>query len=142
MEASGNLGFLFILAAFPLTMVAFFSVGFGPSLSRRILGRLYRVVCWAADAAPILLLCSFALLLVAYHPYANLLQNGASREDILAAAIVAGTLPRPVGILVFNLLYARSRYYFWMGLTAVLSAVVLVLLYRIVSKRCIPNRDV
>ena len=125
-----NLAVLFILAAFPLTMAALFSAGSAASFSRRILGRFYRVVCWAADAAPILLLCSFALLLVAYYPYASRLQNGASREDIVAAAMVTGALPRPVGILVFNLLYIRSRYYFWMGLTAVLSAVVLALLYR------------
>jgi len=137
-----NLAVLLILAALPLTIAALFSAGLAPSFSRRILGRFYRVVCWAADAAPTVLLCSFALLLVAYHPYASPLQNGASREDIVAAARVTGTLPRPVGILVFNLLYMRSRYYFWLGLTAVLSVVVLVLLYRMASKRRIPNQNI
>jgi uncharacterized BrkB/YihY/UPF0761 family membrane protein len=80
--------------------------------------------------------------LAAHHPYANAIQNGASREDIMTAAWVTGTLPRPVEILVFNLLYIRSKYYFWTGLTAVLSAVVLALLYRMVPKRRTPKRSV
>lgn len=137
-----NLAVLLIVAAFPLTIAALFSAGLVASFSRRILGRRYRLVCWIADAAPILLLCSFVLLLVAHHPYANPIQNGASREDIMTAAWVTGTLPRPVGILVFNLLYTRFKYYFWTGLTAVLSAVVLALLYRMVPKRRTPRRSV
>jgi hypothetical protein len=137
-----NLAVLLIVAAFPLTIAALFSAGLVASFSRRVLGRRYRVVCWVADAAPILLICSFVLLLAAHHPYANAIQNGASREDIMTAAWVTGTLPRPVEILVFNLLYIRSKYYFWTGLTAVLSAVVLALLYRMVPKRRTPKRSV
>src|SRR5262249_54044063 len=133
---------LFILAALPLTMTAMFSAGLPASFSRRSLGRVYRVVCWAADAAPILLLSSFAVLLVAYHPYASPLPSSASLEDIVAAARVTSSLPRPIGIFVFNLLYMRSHYYFWIGLTAVLSAVVLVLLYRLMPKRHTANRNV
>ena len=53
----------------------------------------------------------------------------------MAAATVTGTLPRPVGILVFNLFFIRSRYYFWVGLTAVLATNAAILLYRMVPKR-------
>ncbi|HKD49235.1 MAG TPA: hypothetical protein VKB90_00460 [Candidatus Acidoferrum sp.] len=136
-----NLAVLFILVALPSTMAALLSVGFAASFGQRILGRFYRVVCWVADAAPIVLLCSFALLLAAYHPYANPLLTSASREDIFAASRVSGALPRPLAVFVFNLLYIRSRYYFWLGSTAILSAVLLVLLYRMVSKRRVPNRN-
>ena len=137
-----NLAVLFILVALPSTMAALLRVGFAASFGQRILGRFYRVVCWVADAAPIVLLCSFALLLAAYHPYANPLLTSASREDIFAASRVSGALPRPLAVFVFNLLYIRSRYYFWLGSTAILSAVLLVLLYRMVSKRRVPNRNV
>ena len=130
-----NLAVVLITIVLPLTAVALLCVALAASYSRRILGRFYRLVCLAADVAPIALVFSFALLSFAYWPYAHSFQNSTSRDDLIAAATVAHALPRSVGLFVFNSFCVHGRYYFWVGLTAILSLVLFFLVYRLVPKR-------
>jgi len=130
-----NLAVLLIAGVFPVAAAALLSVGFAASLSQRIFGRLYRLVCLAADAAPVALVLSFALLLFLYHPYAHPFQNVQSREDLIAASRAAFELPRAVWLVLFDTIYTHGRYYFWVGLTSALSLVLFLLLFRMVPKR-------
>ena len=130
-----NLAVVLIAIVLPLTAVVLLCVTLVPSYSRRILGRFYRLVCLAADVAPIALVFSFGLLFFTYHPYAHPFQNSASRDDLIAAANVAHALPRTVGLFVFDSFYVHGRYYFWVGLTGLLSLVLFFLVYRMVPKR-------
>lgn len=130
-----NLAVVLISIVLPLTAVALLCVALAVSHSRRILGRFYRLVCLVADVAPIVLVLSFALLFFAYRPYAHPFQNGATRDDLIAASTVAHQLPNSVGLFVFDSFYIHGRYYFWVGLTGVLSLALLFLIYRMVPKR-------
>lgn len=129
-----NLAVLLITGVFPVAAAALLSVGFAASLSQRIFGRLYRLVCLAADAAPVALVLSFALLLFVYHPYAHPFQNVQSREGLIAATRVAFELPRAVWLVLFDTIYTHGRYYFWVGLTGLLPLLVFFLIYRMVPK--------
>lgn len=130
-----NLAIVLIAIVLPPTAVVLLCVALAPSYSRRTLGRFYRFVCLAADAAPLVLAFSFALLFFAYHPYSHPLQNAANMEDMMAAANVAHALPRTVWIFVSDTFYIRSHYYFWVGLTSALSLIALFLLYRMTMKK-------
>lgn len=130
-----NLAVGLIAIVLPLTVTVFLCVALASSYSRRILGRLYRLVCLAADVAPIVLVFSLALLFFTYHPYAHSFQNATSREDLKAAVAVTHQLPLTVWIFVSDFFYIHGRYYFWVGLTSVLSLVLFLLLFRMVPKR-------
>lgn len=130
-----NLAVVLIAIVLPLTALAFLCVAIAPSYSRRILGGFYRLACLAADVAPIVLVLSFVLLFFAYRPYAHPFQDAASPEDLFNAATVAHQLPRTVGLFVFDSFYIHGRYYFWVGLTGILSLVLLFLVYRMVPRR-------
>lgn len=129
-----NLAVVLIAIVLPLTAVALLCVALAASYSRRVLGQFYRLVCLAADSAPIVLVLSFAMLFYAYRPYAHPFQNAPSREDLFNAATVAHQLPSTVGLFVFDFLHIHGRYYFWVGLTGVLSLLVFFLIYRMVPK--------
>lgn len=130
-----NLAVVLITIVLPLTVVALLCVALAASYSRRILGQLYRLVCLAADVAPVVLVLSFALLFFAYRPYAHPFENAPSRQDLWAAAAVPHVLPRSVGVADFDFFYIHGRYYFWVGLTSALSLIALFLLYRITMKK-------
>jgi hypothetical protein len=134
-----NLAVLLIALLFPLTVAVLLSVGFAASFTRRILGRLYRLVCLAADATPILLASSFALLFFAYHPYAkayhaylNSSQMAANPEDIVIAAGVTHMLPWSVRV---SLTETFDAYHLWLVITFVLAAVAVWLIFRMTVRR-------
>ncbi len=135
-----NLAVLLISFFFPIALLALLSLGFAASFTRRIPGRLYRLVCLAADATPVLLACSFALLFFTYHPYARayksyLTSTGqvpANPEDIVIAAGVTHMLPWSAQTTLNENLDA---YHFWFALTALLSVLGLFLLYRMLPRR-------
>jgi hypothetical protein len=129
-----NIAVLLVVVVFPVTLLALLSVGLASSFSRRILGRMYGVVCLAADAAPVALALSFALLFYAYHPYAHPFQNAATPEDMMAAAGVAHTLPMTARFLVLRL-EIESGVYFWTAFTVVLCLLAAFLLVRMVARR-------
>jgi hypothetical protein len=129
-----NLAVVVIAIVLPLTAVALLCVALAASYSRRLLGQFYRLVCLAADFAPIVLVLSFAMLFYAYRPYAHPFQNAPSREDLFNAATVAHQLPSTVGLFVFDFLHIHGRYYFGVGLTGVLSLLVFFLVYQMVPK--------
>lgn len=130
-----NLAVVLIASVLPLTALAFLCVAIAPSYSRRVLGQFYRLVCLAADIAPIVLVLSFVLLFFAYRPYAHPLQKVQSREDLIAATRAAFELPRAVWLVLFDTIYTHGRYYFWVGLTSALSLIALFLLYRMTMKK-------
>jgi hypothetical protein len=134
-----NLAGLLIALLFPLTIAVLLSVGFVASFTHRILGRLYGLVCLAADATPILLASSFALLFFAYHPYAkaynaylNSGQTAANPEDIAIAAGVTHRLPWSVQMTLNETIDA---YHLWLVITLVLAAVAVWLLFRMTVRR-------
>lgn len=135
-----NLAVVLIAVVLPLTMMVLFSAGFADSYSRRILGRSFRLVCLAADVAPIVLVLSFALLFYTYRPYAHLFQNARSREDLMSAVVVAHQLPLTVWLFVSDSFYVRGRYYFWVGLTSALSLVLFLLLSGWCRSAAVPKR--
>jgi hypothetical protein len=135
-----NLAVLLISFFSPIALLALLSLGFAASSTRRILGRLYRLVCLAADAAPIFLASSFALLFFAYHPYAKAYktylastgQMPANPEDIVIAAGVTHMLPWSVQTTLNETIDA---YHLWLVITLVLTAVAVWLIFRMIVRR-------
>lgn len=134
-----NLAALLIVVLFPLTVLALLGVGLAASFTRRIFGRLYRLVCLMADAVPALLALSFALLFFVYHPYARFYStpeaiNG-NLEYVSNAVGVTHSLPRTVGVFLYEKILTYRSYYLWLTCTALLSTLALFLLYRMLRRR-------
>ena len=135
-----NLAVLLITFFSPVAVLALLSLSFAASFTRRILGRLCRVVCLAADATPVLLASSFVLLFFANHPYAQAYkayltsasQMPANPEDIVIAASVAHLLPWSVQTTLNE---TFDAYHFWLAIIALLSVLGLFLLYRMLPRR-------
>ena len=99
-----------------------------------ICGRLYPLVCLAADATPLLLVSSFALLFFAYHPYAEAYHSylasnhtPANMEDIIIAARVTHTLPWTVEVALRE---TFDAYHFWLTATLALAGIAAWLIFR------------
>jgi len=134
-----NLAVLLITFFSPVAVLALLSLSFAASFTRRILGRLSRVVCLAADATPVLLASSFVLLFFANHPYAQAYkayltsagQMPANPEDIVIAAGVAHLLPWSVQTTLNE---TFDAYHFWLAIIALLAVLGLSLLYRMLPR--------
>ncbi len=134
-----NLAALLIAILSPLTVLVVLGVGFSAPFTRRILGRLYGFVCLMADAAPVLLALSFALLFFVYHPYARFystseLTNG-NPEVVFSVVGVTHSFPRTVGAFLYERILVYRSYYLWLACTALLSTLALFLVYRMLRRR-------
>jgi hypothetical protein len=137
-----NLSVFSVAILFPITIFVLLGVCSATCFTRRNLGRSYRLVCLAADFAPLLLAASFALLFFAYHPYAKFYsapeQLNGTLKDIPAFYNFVGVthnLPPPVEIFVRETLRIHSDYFLWLTFTAALSALALFLLVRLLRPR-------
>ena len=134
-----NLAVLLICILFPIVVLTLLSVGFAASSTRKICGHLYPFVCLAADATPILLASSFALLFFAYHPYADFYHSqlaanptAANIEDILSAARVTHNLPWTVRVALQE---TFDAYHFWLTSTLALAGIAAWLIFRMTLRR-------
>ena len=122
---------------FPITLLALLGVGTAASFAHRILRRFYCVICFVADAAPILLTLFIAQLFFTYHRDAKFYSapaqpNGNLTDipDFYSVVGVTHTLPWSIRTILFETLRIHSDYFCRITFTATRSALALFLPFR------------
>ncbi len=125
-----NLAGLALLLLVPVALLSFLFVFWRRKVTLQHRGKIDFWASLFADGAPWLLLASSVVLYFTYHPYARLCEtflNGGplspDLETFIAAALVPHAIPDKIQLI-------RDPYSFWLGATALLCLVGVLLLWR------------